>query len=177
MPVISMFEVAAGRYCRLAERRSSTRSIASGNLRAPDSRQEAQQMRRFAVLAVLTLALAVPATALAKTQSFAFTLAKGNTGRTFKLTLAHTGRIQIVLRYSRLHNPKAHLIMSLRQPGTDGNVILDTGTSGQGCKAAGDSYVCSIYIAGVAAGKWVVALGKESPAAVPIHLRLSWPAA
>jgi transketolase N-terminal domain/subunit len=133
-------------------------------------------MRRFAVLAVLVLALAVPAVALAKTTTTAFTLGKGHTGRTFHMTLAHTGRIQVVLRYSRLHNPKADLIMSLHQPGQDGNVILDTGSTGQGCKAAGDSYVCSIYISGVAAGKWVIGLGKESHAAVAIHLRLSWPA-
>lgn len=40
-------------------------------------------MRRFAVLAVLTLALAVPTAALAKTSTFAFTLGRGFTGRTF----------------------------------------------------------------------------------------------
>lgn len=66
--------------------------------------------------------------------------------------------------------------MSLHRPGQDGNVILDTGGNGQGCTAAGDSYVCSIYLSGEGAGKWVIGLGKETRAAVAIHMRLSWPA-
>jgi len=114
-------------------------------------------MRRFVIAAVAILALAVPTAAYAKTVSHAFTLAKGSsTGRVFKLTLAHKGRIQIVLRYSRIHNPKADLLINLRQ--------------------AGDSYVCSIYLPGLAAGNWFVTVAKQTTAAVPVHLRLSWPA-
>ena len=134
-------------------------------------------MRRFAVLAVLAVALAVPSAALAKTTFSVFTLGKGFTGKKFHIRLAHTGRIQIVLRYSRITNPKLDLIMSVRRPGTDGNVVLDTGGTGQGCNADGNFYVCSVYLAGQGAGRWVVAMGKESRAKATIHLRLSWPAA
>jgi hypothetical protein len=135
-------------------------------------------MRRFVIAAVAILALAVPTAAYAKTVSHAFTLAKGSsTGRVFKLTLAHKGRIQIVLRYSRIHNPKADLLINLRQAGDpDGNIILDTGNNGMGCTKAGDSYVCSIYLPGLAAGNWFVTVAKQTTAAVPVHLRLSWPA-
>jgi len=135
-------------------------------------------MRRFVIATVAILALAVPAAASAATATHAFTLAKGNSaGKVFKLHLAHSGRIQIVMRYSRIHNPKADVLINLRQQGDpDGNIVLDTGGSGMGCKKAGDSYVCSLYLAGLAAGNWFVTVAKETTAAVPIHLRLSWPA-
>ena len=135
-------------------------------------------MRRFVIATVAILALAVPTAAYAKTVSHAFTLAKGpSSGRVFKLDLAHSGRIQIVLRYSRIHNPKADLLINLRQHGDpDGNIILDTGGRGMGCTKAGDSYVCSLYLPGLAAGNWFVTVAKQTTAAVPVHLRLSWPA-
>jgi hypothetical protein len=135
-------------------------------------------MRRFVVAAVVFLTLAVPTAAFAKTVTHAFTIGKGpGHGRRFELHLAHKGRIQIVLRYSRIHNPKADLLVNLRQQGDpDGNIILDTGGRGMGCAKAGDSYVCSLYLPGLAAGNWFVTVAKETTAAVPVHLRLSWPA-
>jgi hypothetical protein len=136
-------------------------------------------MRRFVIPAVAILALAVPASAYAKTVTHNFTMNTSNAGTccVFKMHLAHTGRIAVVFRYSRIHNPKAHFIMSLRTPtDPEGNVVLDTGRSGFGCKAAGDFYVCSLYFSGLAAGNYSIAVGKETPAPANVRLRLSWPA-
>jgi hypothetical protein len=131
-------------------------------------------MRRIAVLVTVTLALAFPAIAAAKTVSYSFTL--GHAGRTFKMHLAHTGRIRILLRYSRLRNPKADIVVALVPPGNpDGNVILDTAGKGS-CKAAGDSFVCPVYIGGLPAGTYHVRMGLETKARVITHLTLSWPA-
>ena len=131
-------------------------------------------MRRIAVLVTVTLALAFPAVAGAKTVSYSFTL--GHAGRIFKMHLAHTGRIRFVLRYSRIRNPKADIIVSLVPPGDpDGNVILDTAEKGS-CKAAGDSFVCPVYIGGLPAGKYQLRMGLETKAKVITHLTLSWPA-
>ena len=131
-------------------------------------------MRRIAVLVTITLALAFPAIAVAKTVSYSFTL--GHAGRTFTMHLAHTGRIKILMRYSRLRNPKADIIVALVPPGDpDGNVILDTADKGS-CKAAGDSFVCAQYLPGLAAGKYQIRMGLETKAKVITHLNLSWPA-
>ena len=133
-------------------------------------------MRRFVIAAVAILALAAPATASAKTATHAFTLGAGPR-HSFKLTLAHPGRIQIVLRYSRIRNPKADVVINFRQANDpDGNLILDTGGAGAGCQKGGDNYVCSLYLSGLSAGTYFVTVGKETRADVPVHLRLSWPA-
>jgi hypothetical protein len=132
-------------------------------------------MRRIAAVAAVTLLLAFPAVATAKTVLHTFTL--GPTGRVFKLNLAHTGRIQIVLRYSRILHPKADIIVSLATPTDhDGNVVIDSGNKSS-CTAAGDSRVCSVYISGEPAGKYQVRVGLETKVSVLTHLRLSWPAA
>jgi hypothetical protein len=131
-------------------------------------------MRRIAVLVAVTLALAFPAIAVAKTVSYSFTL--GHAGRTFTMHLAHTGRIKILMRYSRLRNPKADIIVSLVPPGDpDGNVVFDTAEKGS-CKAAGDSFVCAQDITGLPAGKYQIRMGVETRAKVITHLNLSWPA-
>jgi hypothetical protein len=106
--------------------------------------------------------------------SYSFTM--GHAGRTFTMHLAHTGRIKMLLRYSRLRNPKADIIASLVPPGDpDGNVILDTAEKGS-CKAAGDSFVCPVDITGLPAGKYEIRMGVETKAKVITHLTLSWPA-
>ena len=131
-------------------------------------------MGRSAVVVTVILALAFPAVAVARTVSYSFTL--GHAGRTFTMHLAHTGRIKMLLRYSRLRNPKADIIASLVPPGNpDGNVILDTAEKGS-CKAAGDSFVCPVDITGLAAGKYEIRMGLETKAKVITHLNLSWPA-
>jgi hypothetical protein len=131
-------------------------------------------MRRIAILATVTLALAFPAVAVAKTVNYSFIL--GKAGRTFKMRLAHTGRIEMVLRYSRLRNPRADIIVSLVPPGNpDGNVILDTAEKGS-CKVAGDSFVCLEYITGLPPGKYHLRMGLETKKRVITHLKLSWPA-
>jgi hypothetical protein len=131
-------------------------------------------MRRIAVLVTVTVLLAFPAIAVAKTVNYSFTL--GHAGRTFKMRFAHTGRLEMVLRYSRLRNPKADIVVALVPPGNpDGNVILDTADKGS-CKVAGDSFVCSQYIVGLAPGKYELRLGLETKAKVITHLRLAWPA-
>jgi hypothetical protein len=131
-------------------------------------------MRRIAVLVTITIALAFPAIAVAKTVSYSFTL--GHAGRTFTMHLAHTGRIKILMRYSRLRNPKADIIVALVPPGDpDGNVIFDTAEKGA-CKAAGDSFVCVQDITGLPAGKYQIRMGLETKAKVITHLNLSWPA-
>jgi hypothetical protein len=131
-------------------------------------------MRRIAVLVTVTLALAFPAIAVAKTVSYSFTL--GHKERTFPMHLAHTGRIKMLLRYSRLRNPKADIVVALVPPGDpDGNVILDTAEKGS-CKVAGDSFLCPVDITGLPAGKSAVRMGVETNAKVITHLTLSWPA-
>jgi hypothetical protein len=134
-------------------------------------------MRRFAVAAVAILALAVPTAAYAKTVSHAFTLSKAHTGYSFKLHLAHSGRIQVVVRYSRVLHPKADILVNLRQQGDpDGNIVLDTGQRGMGCAKAGENYVCTLYLSGLAAGNWFVTVAEDKFGTVPVHVRLSWPA-
>jgi hypothetical protein len=131
-------------------------------------------MRRIAILATITLALAFPAIAVAKTVNYSFIL--GHVGRTFKMRLAHTGRIEMVLRYSRLRNPRADIIVSLASPtDPEGNVILDTAEKGS-CKVAGDSFVCLEYIIGEPPGTYHLRMGLETKKRVITHLRLSWPA-
>jgi hypothetical protein len=131
-------------------------------------------MRRIAVMAAVTLLLAFPAVAVAKTLEHNFTL--GKAGRVFKLKLAHTGRIQIVLRYSRIRHPKADIIVSLASPtDPEGNVVIDSANKSS-CQAAGDSRVCSVYISGEPPGKYQVRVGLETASPVAAHLRLSWPA-
>jgi hypothetical protein len=136
-------------------------------------------MRRFVIPAVAILALAAPASAYAKTVTHNVTMTRGNdTGCcVYPLHLAHAGRIQVVFRYSRVQNPKARFIMSLRTPtDPEGNVVLDTGGVGGGCTAAGDFYVCPLYFSGLAAGNYSIALAKETSAAARVRVRLSWPA-
>jgi hypothetical protein len=131
-------------------------------------------MRRIAVLVTVTVLLAFPAIAVAKTVNYSFTL--GHAGRTFKMHFAHTGRLEMVLRYSRLRNPKADIVVALVPPGNpDGNVILDTADKGS-CKVACDSFVCSQYIVGLSPGKYRLRMGLETKAKVITHLKLAWPA-
>jgi hypothetical protein len=131
-------------------------------------------MRRIAVVVAVTLFLAVPAVAVAKTVTHTFTL--GSAGRVFKLHLAHTGRIQVVLRYSRIRHPRADIIVSLASPtDPEGNVIIDSANKAS-CKPAGDSLVCSAYIAGEPAENYQLRVGLETKTSVLTHLRLSWPA-
>jgi hypothetical protein len=131
-------------------------------------------MRRIAVLVTVTLALAFPAIAVAKTVNYSFTL--GHAGRVFTMHLAHTGRIKFLLRYSRIRNPKADIVVALVPPGDpDGNVILDTAEKGS-CKAAGDSFLCPVDITGLPAGKYQLRMGIQTKAKVITHLTLSWPA-
>jgi len=131
-------------------------------------------MRRIAVLVTVTLALAFPAIAVAKTVNYSFIL--GHRGRTFTMHFAHTGRLEMVLRYSRIRNPRADIIVALVPPGDpDGNVIMDTAEKGL-CHAAGDSRVCPVYITGLAPGKYELRMGLETKARVITHLKLAWPA-
>jgi hypothetical protein len=131
-------------------------------------------MRRIAVLVTVTLALAFPAIAVAKTVNYSFIL--GHQGRTFTIHLAHTGRLEMVLRYSRIRNPRADIVVALAPPGDpDGNVVFDS-ASRSDCPKKGDSIVCSAYITGLAAGKYQVRVGLETKAKVITHLKLAWPA-
>jgi len=67
--------------------------------------------------------------------------------------------------------------VNLRQKGDpDGNIVLDTGGSGQGCATAGDNCVCSLYLSGLAKGVWFITVSEDKLGTVPVHLRLSWPA-
>ena len=131
-------------------------------------------MRRIAVLVTVTLALAFPAIAVAKTVHYSFIL--GHKGRVFTMHFAHTGRLEMVLRYSRIRNPKADIVVSLVPPGDpDGNVIMDTAEKGT-CLAAGDSFVCPFYATGFGPGKYQLRMGLETKAKVITHLKLAWPA-
>jgi hypothetical protein len=134
-------------------------------------------MRRFVIAAVAILAVAVPSAAYAATATHSFTLGKAHPGYSFKLNLAHNGRIQVVVRYSKVRHPKADILVNLRQKGDpDGNIVLDTGGSGQGCTTAAGSYICSLYLSGLAKGVWFVTVSEDKFGTVPVHLRLSWPA-
>jgi hypothetical protein len=134
-------------------------------------------MRRFVIATVAVLAVAAPSAAYAATATHSFTLSRAHTGYAFKLHLAHKGRIQVVVRYSKVRHPKADILVNLRQQGDpDGNIVLDTGGSGQGCTTAAGNYVCSVYISGLAAGNWFVTIAEDKAGTVPVHARLSWPA-
>ena len=133
-------------------------------------------MRRLVIAAVAMLAVAVPS-AYAATATHSFTLSKAHPGYSFKLNLAHAGRIQVVVRYSKVRHPKADILVKLRQKGDpDGNIVLDTGGSGPGCATAGDNDVCSLYLSGLAKGVWFMTVSEDKLGTVPVHLRLSWPA-
>jgi hypothetical protein len=134
-------------------------------------------MRRFVIATVAILAVAVPSAAYAVTATHSFTLSKAHRGYSFKLNLAHAGRIQVVVRYSKVRHPKADILVNLRQKGDpDGNIVLDTGGSGQGCTTAGDNYVCSLYLSGLAKGVWFITVSEDKLGTLPVHLSLSWPA-
>ena len=135
-------------------------------------------MRRFVVAAVVFLTLAVPTAAFAKTVTHAFTIAKGpGHGRGSSCTSPTGGgyRSSCAIRGSTTRRPTSSSTC-VQQGDPDGNIVLDTGGRGMGCAKAGDSYVCSLYLPGLAAGNWFVTVAKETTAAVPVHLRLAWPA-
>jgi hypothetical protein len=132
-------------------------------------------MRRLAVVVTAVVVLAFPAVAVAKTVPYSFVL--GKHGRVFTLHLAHTGRIRILLRYSRIRHPKADIIVSPATPtNPDGNVVIDS-LDKASCTNAGDAKICLAYISGLPAGRYQVRVGLETKVRVITHLTLSWPAA
>ncbi len=95
----------------------------------------------------------------------------------FKLNLAHTGRIRIVLRYSRIRHPKADIVVAWRRRPIRTGTSSSTAPTSRRAPRAGDSRVCSVYISGLPAGTYQVRVGLETKVRVLTHLTLSWPAA
>jgi hypothetical protein len=132
-------------------------------------------MRRLTGLVVLIVLLAIPATALAKTVGHSFTLGHGFTGRTFTIHLARRGAVTVVLSYSRVTNPHADILVSLRKSTWPEDVLLIDSASG-GCTHTATTITCRVSDHPLPRGKYFVAVSKETQAAAPVRLRLTWPA-